>query len=125
MDQHLGPRLVQLAHDAFDGPQLCRLGNHHQRVLAFVGLDHEGGSARHIPGSADGGCRFSALPHRLQNLGQLLGIAVPQANHPRIVEGRGGRRIETTGQFDQPLANGRRANENQAVGPGVRQHLYR
>ncbi|MCY1361238.1 hypothetical protein D9M69_478980 [compost metagenome] len=124
MDQHLGPWLVQLTHDVFDGPHLRGFGDQHQRVLAFVGLDHEGCTASRVLGAADGGSLLSALPHRLQNLGQLLGIAVTQANHPGIVEGRGGRRIETSGQLDQALADDRRTNENQAIGPGVGQHLY-
>ncbi|MNP01023.1 hypothetical protein D3C76_928240 [compost metagenome] len=106
MDQHLRARLVQLTHDAFNGPDLLRLGDQHQRILAFVSLDHEGSPGWCVLIAAKGWGRFSALPHAFQNLGQLLGVAVTQADHPSVVRSRRGRNIETARQFGQALANG-------------------
>ncbi|MNF64961.1 hypothetical protein D3C84_467080 [compost metagenome] len=46
-----------------------------------------------------------------------------QANHPGVVEGGGGGRIEASRQLGQALANGRRTDEDQAIGAVVGQHL--
>ncbi|MNV07394.1 hypothetical protein D3C71_978190 [compost metagenome] len=123
MDQHLRTRLVQLTHDTFDGSHLRRLGDQHQRILAFVGLDHEGSAGRCVFAGANGGRYFSALPHAFQNLSQLLGIAVTQTDHPGIVRDYRGRNVQAASQFGQALANRGRADEDQAVGPAVGQHL--
>ncbi|MNF89462.1 hypothetical protein D3C84_719900 [compost metagenome] len=55
----------------------------------------------------------------------MPGIAVTQANHPRIVEGGGRGGIETACEVDQALANRRWTNEDQPIGSGVGQHLDR
>ena len=122
MDKHLGPGLVQFTHDVFDGAHLGRFGDQHQGILAFIGHDHEGAGGGAVSQPGEGRCGFFILPDAFQHLGQLLGIAVAQADDPRVVLGSDGRNVEGPGQIHQALTHGRCADDHQAIAPGVSDH---
>src|SRR5690606_39295573 len=86
---------VELAYDGFQGADQFRLGEHDQRVEAFVGADQD------VLWTAG---RHFAIPRRGQALGdiaqgfrQCLGVVVAQADDTRVgrawtrrIEGRRG-----------------------------------
>ena len=123
LHQYLGTRHVELANDVLEGVDRVRVGQQDQGVGAFVGTDQD------VARSAAAGL-FAALAavvlHAFGNLAEGfregLGVVVAQADHPGIGRARG-RGVQRLRQLHQLGARLRRAEDDQAVGARVGDHL--
>ena len=121
LHQYLGARHIELAHDVLQRVHRFRLGQQDQRVEAFIGAD------QHVLRAAGrrGAAAFRAGQARRQFAeggGQGLGIVVAQANHPGVGRTHAGC-VQRPGHGGQLGACRRRAEQDQAVGAPIGDHL--
>ncbi|MCY1506876.1 hypothetical protein D9M68_411340 [compost metagenome] len=123
---HLGAGHVELADYVFHGGDHVRFGQHHQGVEALVGADQDvlrpSAAGHALFATAAAFLAFQAFGNLAEGFGKRLGVVVAQADHPGIGRARGGG-VEGLRQACQLVPGGRRAEDDQAVGAGVGDHL--